>query len=149
MVCKIKEIQGFTANAGSHAYLYITPPNCNEMPLREISTESILVNKASSSSTMSNQIELSFETDFIENYISVFPNPTNSTVTIQLHSKNTEASLTSVKLMDMLGRELLWQQMNEQSNVAHVLDLSIYPKGIYFIEIKDSNTLYYKKIVKQ
>jgi len=142
-------LPGFTAHAGSHVYLYITPPNCNEMPLREESRENMLVSKTSSSSTMSNQIELSFAPEFSENYISVFPNPTNSTVTVQLHSNNTEASLTSIKLMNLLGRELLWQQVSEQSNASHVLDLSIYPKGIYFIEIKDSNTSYYKKIIKQ
>jgi len=149
MVCKIKEIQDFTAHAYSHAYLYITPPNCNEMPLREESRENMLVNKASSSSAMSNQIELSFETDVSENFITIFPNPTNSTITVQLHSNNPDASLQTVKLFDIVGRELLWQQVSEHSNVIHVLDVSIYPKGIYFIEIKDKTKNYYQKIVKQ
>jgi hypothetical protein len=138
-------LPGFVAQAGSHAYLYIAPPDCNEMSLRDESAESIVFNTVTPKSLpKSAQIELSFETDFSENYISVFPNPSNSTITVQLHSSNPESSLTSIRFMDMLGRELLLQQVNGQS---YTIDISFYVKGVYFIEIKDINKTYHKKII--
>jgi len=149
---RIVLLPGFTANAGSNALLYIAPPDCNEIPLRNQSS-SMLVNNILLGDFMDfnvvsdfKEITLSFETGFTENYISVFPNPTNSIVTIQLHSNNADVSLVSIKLIDLLGREILLQQLNEQS---YSIDMSSYPKGIYFIEVTDLDTSYYQKIIKQ
>jgi len=142
---------GFVAHAGSQVKISIAPPDCNETPLRQTSIEEIFDHQknktvASNSSTKSNEIELLFELDLSENYISIFPNPTNSTATIQLHSKNYETSLNSIKIYDLLGREILSKQVNENS---FTIDLSSYPKGVYFIEVKDRNTSYYQKIINQ
>jgi len=140
-------LPGFTANAGSNAYLYISPPDCNVMPLREISQESMLTAPiVSSNSTKSKKIELSFETIISENYITVFPNPTNSTVNIQLHSTNQKSSLNHIKLYDMVGREFFSKQID---GYTHIIDVSSYSKGVYFLEIKDEKTTYHKKIIIQ
>ena len=140
-------LPGFVANAGSIVHIYLVPPDCNETLLRDDFAERILLSpKNSSSSTKSNQIELSFETDFAENYLTVFPNPANSSVTIKLHTTNQQSSLNSIKLVDLFGRELLMQQVSGNSYTLYV---SSYPKGIYFIEAQDPNQSYHQKIIIQ
>jgi hypothetical protein len=141
-------LPGFIADAGSHVSIYIAPPDCNEMPLREELAENMLANTKDFKNFIKDhkEIKLFFETDFSENYIILFPNPTNSTITVQLHSNNSETSLISIKLMDLMGREILSQKINGQS---HVLDVSTCPKGIYFLEAKDETNSYYQKLIIQ
>jgi hypothetical protein len=153
-------LPGFVAHAGSHVMAYIAPPDCSETPLREEregmmnvgfsmkTTNSmkieLLFGGDSTNSTKTTEIEVDFEADFLEDFISVFPNPANSTVTVQLHSGNLKASLVSIKLMDLMGREIL---MQSTSGKSQVLDVSTYPKGLYFIEVKDINKTYHQKII--
>ena len=144
MVCKIKEIPGFTAHAGSNASIYIAPPDCNEMPL--LALPSPMLSKGFKDIKNFKEIMLSFEPEFSENTLSIFPNPTYSTTTVQLRSKNSEISIISIQLFDILGRELLLQQVGRQS---YSIDLSSYPKGIYFISVRDTDRSYYQKIIKQ
>jgi len=143
-------LPGFTAQAESKVNIYITPPDCNELNLL-LPNKSILDASENGKNRMvysntPNEIQLSFEKDFVENYLSVFPNPANSTVTIQLNSKNEDATLSQIKLYDMLGKEIITAYLSGNS---HVLNVSQCPKGIYFIEIKDTITTYYKKIIIQ
>jgi hypothetical protein len=151
---------GFVAQAGSRVSAYIAPPDCSETPLREEkggmmdvgfsmkTTNStkieLLFEGDSTNSTKTTEIEVDFEADFLGDFISVFPNPANSTVTVQLHSGNLKASLVSIKLMDLIGREILLQQVSGQS---YTIDVSSYPKGVYFIEVKDINKIYHQKII--
>jgi hypothetical protein len=138
-------LPGFTAHAGSYVNMYIAHYGCSEVHSSKESIVNVLKNTMESNGLVeSNQITLSFEKDFSENSISVFPNPTNNTVTIQLNSKNEEATLSHIKLYDIFGRVMITTAANANS---HVLDVSKYPKGVYFIEITDKNTSYYQKII--
>ena len=154
-------LPGFTANAGSRVSAYIAPPDCDEIAFQ--SREGMMdVPMSLAFSTKTAEIELLFEIDStfstkateievaggddMGDFISVFPNPANSTVTVQLHSNNSETSLISIKFMDLLGRVVLSREVNEPSCV---LDVSTYSKGIYFIETKDSDKIYHHKLIIQ
>jgi len=139
-------LPGFIANVGSHVSAYITPPNCDEFAFREQREGIMNTLNYKNYSTASKEIKILFETTILENFISVFPNPTNSTVTIQLHSSDKDASLNHIKLYDIFGRIILQEQISGNS---HVLDVSTRPQGVYFIEAKDETKSYYQKIIIQ
>jgi len=137
-------LPGFTANAGSNVNIYIAPPDCNELSSFYIprgSDNYLLKNKQETK-----DIKLLFEKDFTETSISVFPNPTNSTATIQLHSTNKEAALDYIKLYDIFGRTIL---SVSASGISHVINVSTCPQGIYFIEAKTLDKTYYQKLIIQ
>jgi len=72
--------------------------------------------------------------------ISVFPNPTKSSVSIQNIDKG-----TAYKIFNISG-EILINGIISESNEINMKGLS---KGIYFIELKNDNTLTIKKIIKK
>jgi hypothetical protein len=140
-------LPGFSIAAGGEASIYIAPPDCNELSSFQMPQKSMLYSpKDTKKSSGTENIELSFEKDFSESSVSVFPNPTNNTATIQLHSNDKDASLSFIKLYDMFGKLILSQPANEKS---YIIDVSIYSKGVYFVEIKDKTKTYYQKLVIQ
>ena len=82
--------------------------------------------------------------EFIEKTnLSIYPNPTNNLVTIQLDEipKN-----VVINIKDVLGKTLLQQKItsiNTEINVNHL------PKGIYYVELVDDSYKYAKKLVVQ
>ena len=136
-------LPGFNAQAGGIVNIYIAPYDCSEWagfivpPLRNLVSEIDEIE-------VSKEIQLSFAKDFSENSISVFPNPANHTVTIQLHSNDTNNELNHIKLYDIFGRTIL--SISADINPI-VLNVSQCPKGIYFIEVKDTTKTYYQKII--
>ncbi len=60
----------------------------------------------------------------------IFPNPTNSSVTI--HTNNTELFGKTIQLYDALGRRL---QHTTLQNSEQTIDLSEYPSGVYILQI--------------
>jgi PKD repeat protein len=81
----------------------------------------------------------------LEKYISVYPNPTEGPVTIDISLPSTE-NLT-VKLYDMTGKEQLnIFQGNMQSNKIN-LDLTNQAKGVYFVRISYNNLTYNKMLI--
>jgi len=139
---------GFNAEAGSSVNISIVPPNCNELNLF-LPNNSILdasdneINKIVHFNAPK-EIELSFEKDFYEHYISIYPNPANSMVTIQLNSNNEDATLSQIKLYDIFGRVIMSLSAN---GTSFLIDVSKSPKGIYFIEASGSETKYYQKLI--
>ena len=79
-----------------------------------------------------------FSTDVIDFPISsgfsVFPNPTNGLLTIQTRN----GLIEQVEILNTFGQLLSKKQTNE---TEIKLDLSIYPKGIYFIRINQEKTV--------
>ena len=90
------------------------------------------------------EINISFETNVSENFLSVFPNPANSTVTVQLNSNDKDAFLNHISIYDIFGRVILSQPVG---GVSHVLNVLSYPKGVYFIMATDANKSYYQKLI--
>jgi hypothetical protein len=76
-------------------------------------------------------------------YISVYPNPTKSTV----YFKIGHPDLSEIKIMDVVGKEVLSIKINDELNV---IDLSSFSNGSYFFKILDSNgkTLISDKLLK-
>jgi hypothetical protein len=71
----------------------------------------------------------------------IYPNPTNSKVTISNNLK----TFQQLELTDARGK--LLKKWNEQELVQEI-DLSMYPSGIYFLEFTGTNTKIVKKIAK-
>ena len=76
----------------------------------------------------------------IDESISVYPNPTNSIVTIKCNN-----SMQSVQLYDVQGRLLQTQIINNQTTTV---DLSQQSSGIYFVKVTSENGEKVEKIVK-
>ena len=76
--------------------------------------------------------------------LNIHPNPTKSTITINLGNNNLNNA--SIKIIDLLGKEIHSQKVNTQTTT---LNLSNYAKGIYLI--KFSNDLGGKiyKVIKE
>jgi hypothetical protein len=72
-----------------------------------------------------------------DNRIIVYPNPTNGIFSIHSNAKILELAVFSVN-----GEELFY------SNNTTEIDLSNYPKGIYFISLKIKNGIVYRKIIR-
>ncbi len=79
-----------------------------------------------------------------ENNINVFPNPTNSNITIEFNKEFDNAEFI---LFDIIGKELLYQNIN---GTEVKIDLSKLNPGIYFYSIKgNSFETITGKIIKQ
>jgi hypothetical protein len=68
----------------------------------------------------------------------VYPNPTNSTVTVTNNN-----NITKVEITNVIGQKLLSESYN--SNKVTV-DISSFEKGVYFIRVNDS---YIQKLIKE
>jgi hypothetical protein len=79
--------------------------------------------------------------------LSVFPNPAQDELTIDLVAK--VDGNASVKIMDLSGRVLLQDEMNASASFAeYFADVSQYKKGTYVIRISTVNGIYTKKFIK-
>jgi hypothetical protein len=72
----------------------------------------------------------------------VFPNPASDQLIISLSPQISKALL---KIENITGQTLLQENIN--SAAAKVVDVSIYPKGIYLLSIESNNSKIFKKIV--
>ena len=79
--------------------------------------------------------------------VSVFPNPAQSELTIDLVAK--VDGNAKVEIMDLSGRILLSDDMNASASFAeYFADVSTYKKGTYLIRISTENGIYTKKFIK-
>jgi subtilisin-like proprotein convertase family protein len=74
---------------------------------------------------------------------SVFPNPTNGTVTVNTYGLNND--MYSLKVMNSLGQVL--KQMEVKENKAYELDLSVYEAGVYFVNLSGADKNETTKII--
>jgi len=83
--------------------------------------------------------------DFIsEENIALYPNPANTTVTINLQ-KNIEAD---IRVFDVLGKLVVYQP-NVSISKEHTIDISELNNGIYFIRINSEIGAVTKKLIKE
>lgn len=71
----------------------------------------------------------------------IYPNPTNSNVTIEMEGKNT------IELYNSEGKKLFSKLTSAQLNKT-TITLSKYPTGLYFVVIKTNDNQYTHKIIK-
>ncbi|MEI6766500.1 MAG: T9SS type A sorting domain-containing protein [Bacteroidota bacterium] len=74
----------------------------------------------------------------------VFPNPSDGNVTIEIPDGNKTEN--QIAIFNSLGG-LVWKQKTTVANLT--LDLSRFPKGIYFIKVDNNRKAYSQKIVLQ
>lgn len=77
----------------------------------------------------------------LDSSISIYPNPTNSFVTI-----NCNSNIKSIELYDVQGRIL---ETSIENNTTSKLDISDKQNGIYFVKINTENGSKVEKIVKE
>ncbi|MBK7970529.1 MAG: T9SS type A sorting domain-containing protein [Bacteroidetes bacterium] len=83
--------------------------------------------------------------DIIQN-ISIFPNPFNSNLTIQLPYSQPKA--IEINVFDITGRVITQEALNS-TNQKIVLNSETWSDGVYFIQMKLSNSIIVKKAIKQ
>jgi hypothetical protein len=69
-----------------------------------------------------------------KNQISIFPNPTTGIITIKTHI----SEKTSIIITDILGKTTYQAAF---SSAEKVIDLSQFPRGVYFLKATDSNKI--------
>jgi len=79
-----------------------------------------------------------------ENLFSVYPNPTNGNLTIQLNNMGLEK--TAIKVMSMLGQEIYSASL--AGNNSHTIDLGKYENGTYLVQVTTNSSTVIKRIVK-
>jgi len=74
--------------------------------------------------------------------ILVYPNPTTG----ELRIKNGELRINGVEIYDVMGKKLLEEK--ENLTFLRSYDLTVFPKGIYFLKITTENGVVAKKVIK-
>jgi len=80
-----------------------------------------------------------------ENQLKVFPNPTTNYITIE--NDNTVKKTFTLTLMNIQGQQLLSEKV--EIDKTHILDLSKFPNGIYFLTLQNEKENYVSKVVVQ
>ncbi len=82
------------------------------------------------------------------NVVSIFPNPSNSLITINLIGNSTQTTL--IELLDLEGRVVISKNAGIlPSQSKQIIDVSSLSKGVYIVNIKTGNETVCKKIVLQ
>jgi hypothetical protein len=84
------------------------------------------------------------ETDFTDNSIKIYPNPTNGIFTIEINPIDFEQI---IEITDLSGHTILTSKLNENQEYIN-LDLSQFSEGIYIVNIKSNGINYFNKLIK-
>ena len=82
------------------------------------------------------------ETDFFENPLTIYPNPSNSIITIVV---NADLIGSELELLNSEGKFILSEKITENQ---FVIDLSNLSNGLYFMKFSCVNSIIIKKIIK-
>ncbi len=96
----------------------------------------VLNNNSSAVLNIANEIELS-----------IYPNPTEDKINIEATGFNIAAN-SSLHLINIMGEEVMMKKIITSTS-AESMDISLLPKGIYFLQLKtNSEVIFTKKIVR-
>ena len=84
--------------------------------------------------TAVNEIDRSFE---------MYPNPATSDLVLEL--KNSSEKISSVRIYDLLGKEVLSQKTNSSKSI---IDVSFLSQGSYFVSIQIGERVEVRKLVR-
>jgi len=76
--------------------------------------------------------------------ITLYPNPSTDLIAIQLNGLNT--SNVTIRLIDLMGREISQTTIRPGSTIAYYDVQAVY-EGTYLLEFTDGNTTFSKKVV--
>ncbi|MDX2173691.1 MAG: LamG-like jellyroll fold domain-containing protein [Bacteroidota bacterium] len=80
----------------------------------------------------------------ISDFVFISPNPTNGLITVRLNQKSDNAIIS---VIDILGNKLAEEVISEGDLINKTFDLKNSAKGIYFISIKNGNSIAVKKVI--
>ena len=80
----------------------------------------------------------------LEDAVSIFPNPSNGSFTIQMDKGQLSINHYELSIYDLLG-ECIYQHIGTSSNLQ--IDLSEVKNGIYFLQLKTEQGVATKKLV--
>ncbi|SDH65378.1 T9SS type A sorting domain-containing protein [Winogradskyella thalassocola] len=100
--------------------------------------------EASESVTFNPQNPLSVNEFSIEQLIRFYPNPVNDNLNIDLSNLNEGVNF---EIFNTLGKQI--NKGNLKSNETHILNISQYQSGIYFVKLSTSTSSITKKIIKK
>ena len=78
--------------------------------------------------------------------VSIFPNPTDGTLAIKTDSPSNSSA--TISLLNINGQILNAEKMDYSSGIFN-MDLSVYPPGIYMIQVQTDESKVVRKVVRQ
>jgi len=134
----------FHAWAGSEVHLYCETvyADCNEFSGFQMQRNA--ASNTTNNNEQSNSIEIQFKKNKSIAFLTVSPNPSNGIFQVQLIDNDESSNIKTISIFDMTGRKI---KIIEINNKSCQLDLSMLPKGIYFLQASDLNNQYNKKII--
>jgi hypothetical protein len=132
-------VPGFHAEQGSYIHAYLdgcTPFNSGDGNYRYYS---------GSTRSKGNQDNNILKAEIYEKLIKAFPNPTTGNFTVQLG--DISGTNNSLILTNSMDEQLL--QISPSANTNYQINLTDYPKGIYFIKLFTADRNYINKVILQ
>jgi hypothetical protein len=136
--------QEFNAEYGSEVHIYTTPPvfaDCNEIGSLLFRTPKPNVPYAENED-VSSSFKLIFKKTSPVEAVNIFPNPSAGMFTINYYGSDDD--LKRIIVFDLLGNSI--KDITFTGNSTE-LDLSDFPKGIYYFHLKDKTKTFNKKII--
>lgn len=131
---EIARVNGSGTSTSVHKYEYLdrTPQKgINYYKLKQIDYDE---------NSKSSEV-ISVNRDFESPYLEVYPNPTNSLLTVALSEDYTAT------LLNALGYSVFTFAHTKNEGEKIILDVSSYSKGIYILKVYSNQKIYIKKIV--
>jgi hypothetical protein len=137
----------FHAAQGSEVHLYTSDvfPDCSKY--NNYSAEGRYGNGSAGTDSLkesSKNIEVYFKKSIANNSLSVIPNPSSGKFMVRLNSSDANSFIQHIVIYDIMGKEVYLS--NDNIKLLN-LDLSGYPKGIYFLKANDAYKNYNQKII--
>lgn len=77
--------------------------------------------------------------------VNIYPNPATTTVRVECEGWNAETAT----LLDLNGRVVSTQTIQQSNSQAIILDISMLPRGTYFLRLTDRTTTAIRKLILQ
>lgn len=77
--------------------------------------------------------------------VNIYPNPATTTVRVECEGWNAETAT----LLDLNGRVVSIQTIQQSNSQAIILDISMLPRGTYFLRLTDGTTTAIRKLILQ
>jgi hypothetical protein len=77
--------------------------------------------------------------------VNIYPNPATTTVRVECEGWNAETAT----LLDLNGRVVSTQTIQQSNSQAIILDISMLPRGTYFLHLTDGTTTAIRKLILQ
>ncbi len=84
--------------------------------------------------------------DALRKHVSISPNPTTDFVHVNFTDYTAHITLT---LTDLMGREILKQELNAYGGLKHPIDLQNLPSATYLLQVNNGQSVITYKVLKQ